>query len=93
MTNVAYILRKDDINKVLKVFRELNGGSLFDIVCFGNDTINLACEYCLENGRGFEDVLQYFCAKKEKCVMIYTMDKGFLNIDIPIKGYGDKINS
>ncbi len=91
LTNIVYILRKDDVNKVLEVFREFIKSSLFEIVSFGYDTIDLACEYCIKNGGDFEDTLQYFCAKKENCELIYTMDKSFPNIDIPIKRYEDFI--
>lgn len=37
----------------------------------------------------FEDYLQYFCAEKEGCCAIYTMDKKFPNLKIPVKRYGE----
>ncbi|ASM40114.1 type II toxin-antitoxin system VapC family toxin [Campylobacter sp. RM12327] len=45
-----------------------------------------AIKYCRDNpSNDLEDVLQYFIAKENGCDVIYTNDKKFPKLDIPLK--------
>jgi predicted nucleic acid-binding protein len=44
------------------------------------------CRYDENDFRDYEDALQYVCAKKIEAEMILTNDKGFVSLDIEIRG-------
>ena len=59
------------------------------VTAFGLDTIKKAIKYSKNSNSDLEDALQYFCADKEDCEVIYTSDKKFPKIAIAIKGYDE----
>ena len=51
------------------------------LICsFSDSVIRSACQMCQAYDGDFEDYLQYFCAEKEDCCAIYSMDKKFPNL-------------
>lgn len=89
ISTIAYLIDKDKLPALMSFFKNTITNPYFDIVSFGSSVINMACDFYLQNKGDFEDYLQYFCAEKENCTAIYTMDKNFPNLKIPIKRYGD----
>ena len=59
------------------------------VTAFGLDAIKKAIKYPKNSNSDLEDALQYFCADKEDCEVIYTSDKNFPKIAIAIKGYDE----
>ena len=56
---------------------------------FGIESIKKAIKYSKNSNSDLEDALQYFCADKEGCEVIYTSDKNFPKIAIAIKDYDE----
>ena len=59
------------------------------VSAFGIEGIKKAIKYSKNSNSDLEDALQYFCADKEGCEVIYTRDKNFPKIAIAIKGYDE----
>ncbi|EAI9155811.1 type II toxin-antitoxin system VapC family toxin [Campylobacter coli] len=89
ISTVAYILKKENLGKFTHFIKTISLEKNFNITSFGVSVINMACDYYDKYRGDFEDYLQYFCAEKEGCCAIYTMDKNFPNLKIPIKRYGE----
>ena len=54
---------------------------------FGIEGIKKAIKYSKNSNSDLENALQYFCADKEDCEIIYTCDKNFPKIAIAVKNY------
>ncbi|HDZ5066358.1 TPA: type II toxin-antitoxin system VapC family toxin [Campylobacter jejuni] len=89
ISTIAYIIKKENLDQFAHFIKDTTLGKEFEIVSFGASVINIACDYYHNNQGDFEDYLQYFCAEKEGCCAIYTMDKNFPQIKIPVKRYGE----
>ncbi|EJJ9048307.1 type II toxin-antitoxin system VapC family toxin [Campylobacter coli] len=89
ISTVAYILKKENLGKFTHFIKTISLEKDFNIASFGASVINMACDYYDKYRGDFEDYLQYFCAEKEGCCAIYTMDKKFPNLKIPVKRYGE----
>lgn len=89
ISTIAYILKKENLDKFTYFLKSIALEKEFEIVSFGVSVINMACDYYNNNKGDFEDYLQYFTAEKENCIAIYTMDKEFTQLKIPVKRYGD----
>lgn len=91
ISTIVYLVRKNqNAQKALvQVFEQITYDSNIIICSFGEMVIRNACNYFLKNDGDFEDILQYFCAEKEGCSAIYSNDKGFPKLKIPVKRYGD----
>ncbi|ASM36677.1 PIN domain-containing protein [Campylobacter sputorum] len=62
-----------------------NAGIINLVATDAEATLN-AIKYCKDNpNNDLEDVLQYFIAKENGCDVIYTNDKKFPKLDIPLK--------
>ena len=59
----------------------------WQLASFGVETIKKAIKYSKNSNADLEDALQYFCADKEGCEVIYTCDKNFPKIAIAVKNY------
>ena len=94
ITTAIYALRQN--KKALKILAdflsEIKNLSDFAVVPFGYETITNAAESYIMNGGDFEDILQYFCAMQNDCQAIYSNDKNFPEIDIPIKRTNPNLN-
>ena len=94
ITTAVYALRQN--KKALKTLAdflsEIKTLSDFAVVPFGYETITNAAEFYIMNGGDFEDILQYFCAMQNDCRVIYSNDKNFPEIDIPIKRTNPNLN-
>ncbi len=94
ITTAIYALRQN--KKALKILAdflsEIKNLSDFAVVPFGYKTITNAAEFYIMNGGDFEDILQYFCAMQNDCRVIYSNDKNFPEIDIPIKRTNPNLN-
>ncbi|HAA1513245.1 DNA-binding protein [Campylobacter coli] len=91
ISTLAYILKKTNIN-MMQFYNYLSKITLDPkiLICsFSGSVIRSACQICQSCNDDFEDYLQYFCAEKEGCCAIYTMDKKFPNLKIPVKRYGE----
>lgn len=93
LSTIAYLARKNLTHQqsVIEFLKKINLDSNFCVAHFGQSVVNMACDYFLKNGGDFEDYLQYFCAEKENCIAIYTMDTKFPHMKIPLKRYGDLV--
>lgn len=89
ISTIAYILKKENLDKFTYFLKSIALEKEFEIVSFGVSVINMACDYYNNNKGDFEDYLRYFTAEKENCIAIYTMDKEFPQLKIPVKRYGD----
>ncbi|WP_297880822.1 type II toxin-antitoxin system VapC family toxin [uncultured Campylobacter sp.] len=87
LSDIAYICRNSDIDALISIFEELTFEPSIIIASFGVQAIRNACSRYKRYKGDFEDYLQYFCAEKESCVVIYTSDVNFPQIAIPVKGY------
>ena len=87
LSDIAYICRNSDIDALINIFEELTFEPSIVISSFGIQAIRNACNLYKKYKGDFEDYLQYFCAEKESCVVIYTSDVNFPQIAIPVKGY------
>ena len=59
----------------------------WQLASFGVETIKKAIKYSKNSNADLEDALQYLCADKEGCEVIYTCDKNFPKIAIAVKNY------
>ena len=59
----------------------------WQLASFGVETIKKAIKYSKNSNADLEDALQYFCADKVGCEVIYTCDKNFPKIAIAVKNY------
>lgn len=95
-TNIFYNLKNNRLEAV-NFIRIVNSSKYFEIVGFGRDTIEKATSYYLSkndlsNKNDFEDILQYFCALKNSCKVIYTDDKSnFPRLEIPLISSSNEI--
>ena len=89
ISTIAYLIKKENLNNFTHFLKDISLEKNFNITSFGVSVINMACDYYDKYQGDFEDYLQYFCAEKEGCCAIYTMDKKFPNFKIPVKRYGD----
>jgi len=91
ISTIIYIVNKNqEAQQILVSYFEKFTYDPNIIICsFGTNVIRNACNYFLEYGGDFEDILQYFCAEKEECLAIYTNDLKFPTLKIPIKRYGE----
>lgn len=90
LSTIAYILKDNKLENFILFMKEIILNEKFKIASFGSFVIYEASNYFIHNKGDFEDYLQYFCAQKEECCAIYTMDKKFPQLTaIPIKHYGD----
>ena len=63
--------------------------SLFTVVGIDNSEVMEALHLCGDatlSFKDYEDALQYVCAKKAEADLIVTNDKGFVSLDIELKG-------
>lgn len=90
ISTIAYILKKNSLvlNNFLSFLKDVTLRNNFVIASFGLSVVNTACNYFEINNGDFEDCLQYFCAEKENCEAIFSMDSTFPNIRIPVMKYG-----
>ena len=59
----------------------------FSLVSYAEDEIIEALDLCKnEKFNDYEDTIQYVCAKKVNADLILTNDKGFVSLDIEVKG-------
>lgn len=89
ISTIAYLIKKENLNNFTNFLKTITLKENFSIASFGVSVINIACDYYNSYQGDFEDYLQYFCAEKEGCCAIYTMNKNFPNLKIPIKRYGE----
>ena len=91
ISTLVYILKKTNID-MMQFYNYLSKITLDPkiLICsFSTSVIRSACQMCQSYNDDFEDYLQYFCAEKENCCAIYSMDKKFPNLKIPVKRYGE----
>ena len=88
--NLFYILRsrsKYKLDRVLSKMRLI--ASIFTLVAIEHDDIENSIQLC-ENKEtpcnDYEDTMQYVCAKKVGAELIITNDKGFVGLDIEVRG-------
>lgn len=81
MANVAYILRKSFVGEIL--YDKLQTiSSRFIVDSLSSESFQYALDL---RAKDFEDALQYFCAKENKCDVIITRNaKDFSFSDIPV---------
>ncbi|EAI7269729.1 TPA: type II toxin-antitoxin system VapC family toxin [Campylobacter jejuni] len=89
VSTIAYLIKKENLSNFTHFLKTISLKESFNIAPFGMSVINIACDYYNNKNGDFEDYLQYFCAEKEGCCAIYTMDRKFPNLKIPIKRYGE----
>jgi len=85
MLSTIYYLIKDK-SKVLLFLKDIL--NLWSVVGFDKDVINAAIEKSLSENYDFEDVLQCFCAKKYRCIIV-TNDKTFVDCGIKTFDYDE----
>ena len=88
--NLFYILRsrsKYKLDRVLSKMRLIT--NIFTLVTIEHDDIEHSIQLC-ENKEtpctDYEDTMQYVCAKKVDADLIVTNDKGFVGLDIEVRG-------
>ena len=59
----------------------------WQVVPFGRDVIKEATHLSLTSGLDLEDTLQCLCAKNNKCTMLVTNDKKFVDCGIDVVDY------
>lgn len=89
ISTIAYLVKKENLSNFTHFLKTIALKESFNIASFGVSVINMACDYYNSYQGDLEDYLQYFCAEKEGCCAIYSMDKKFPNFKIPIKRYGE----
>ena len=88
--NLFYILRsrsKYKLDRVLSKMRLI--ASIFTLVTIEHDDIENAIQLCEHKEtpcNDYEDTMQYVCAKKVGADLIVTNDKGFVGLDIEVRG-------
>ena len=82
------ILKEPDRQKrdVASDLYSLYNAGIINLVSTDTEATLNAIKYCKDNpNNDLEDVLQYFIAKENGCDVIYTNDKKFPKLDIPLK--------
>lgn len=89
ISTIAYILKKNSLGlkNFISFLKDITLHNNFVIASFGSSVVNMACNYFELNNGDFEYYLQYFCAEKENCEAIFSMDSAFPNIRIPVMKY------
>ena len=88
--NLFYILRsrsKYKLDRVLSKMRLI--ASIFTLVAIEHDDIENSIQLCEDKEtlcNDYEDTMQYVCAKKVGVDLIVTNDKGFVGLDIEVRG-------
>ena len=88
--NLFYILRsrsKYKLDRVLSKMRLIT--SIFTLVAIEHDDIENSIQLCEDKEtqcNDYEDTMQYVCAKKIGADLIVTNDKGFVGLDIEVRG-------
>lgn len=88
--NLFYILRsrsKVKLDKVLSTMRLIT--SIFTLVPIEESDVEnalLLCEDTKTPCNDYEDTMQYVCAKKIDADLIVTNDKGFVGLEIEVRG-------
>ncbi|MEA1952972.1 MAG: PIN domain-containing protein [Campylobacterota bacterium] len=88
--NLFYILRsrsKYTLDRVLSKMRLIS--SIFTLATIEHDDIENAIQLCEDKQTpctDYEDTMQYVCAKKISADLIVTNDKGFIGLDIEVRG-------
>ncbi|CAA6826669.1 MAG: PIN domain protein [uncultured Sulfurovum sp.] len=90
VTNACYIMsrKKAYTEKELLVLMQ-KIVSLFSVVGVKDKEVMKSLSICADEGtkfRDYEDALQYVCAKKVEADLIVTNDKGFVGLDIELRG-------
>jgi len=90
ITNAFYVMSKKKAyapKELLVLFKKMV--SLFEVVAVEQKEVMMALSLCEDEGTNFkdyEDALQYVCAKKVGAESIVTNDKGFVGLDIEVRG-------
>lgn len=88
LSDIVYICRHSlAIGTIIQTIHDFTFDNSIIVASFGFQAIRNACSLYSKNGGDFEDYLQYFCAEKEECSVIYTSDKDFPVLKIPVRGY------
>lgn len=88
INDLIYICRKmPNLDILIEAIESFTFDSSLVIASYGVQAIRSACGLYLKQKGDFEDYLQYFCAEKEECVAIYTSDKDFPKLRLPVLGY------
>jgi predicted nucleic acid-binding protein len=90
VTNAFYIMSRQKVYgaKELLVLMKKTV-SLFSVVGVEDKEVMMALSICEDENtkfRDYEDALQYVCAKKVEADFIVTNDKGFVGLDIELRG-------
>ena len=95
VTNAFYVIAKSKAytpKELLALFKITV--SLFTVVAIEDKEVMFALDLCEDNTtacKDYEDTLQYVCAKKVNADLIVTNDKGFVGLDIEVKGTNSQI--
>lgn len=82
MTNKNKNLMSQTADLIMDIY---NNDEAFMVISEDKETQLQALQYVKDTNTDYEDILQYFCAKKNGCIQIITNDKYFPKLDIPIK--------
>lgn len=81
LSTVYYIVKNK--KAVLSFFQTII--QQWHVVAFGQKVISSAINYCLNNeGADFEDALQCFCAIENKCDLLISHDRNFIDCGIKV---------
>ncbi|MDQ7046476.1 MAG: PIN domain-containing protein [Sulfurovum sp.] len=89
-TTSFYLLRsqkKATLTEALSTIREST--NICELIPIEREDVEdtlLLCEDEKSPFKDYEDALQYICAKKVKADLIVTNDKGFVSLDIEVRG-------
>jgi len=92
ITNAFYVMSKKKPyapKELLVLFKKMV--SLFEVVAVEEKEVMMALSLCEDESTDFkdyEDALQYVCANKVGAELIVTNDKGFVGLDIEVRGMG-----
>ena len=95
VTNAFYVIAKSKAytpKELLAPFKITV--SLFTVVAIEDKEVMFALDLCEDNTtscKDYEYTLQYVCAKKVNADLIVTNDKGFVGLDIEVKGTNSQI--
>jgi len=88
ITNAFYILNRTYATiSLISLMQKMV--ALFVVVSIENEEAMMALSLCEDevcDFKDYEDALQYVCAKKVEADLIVTNDKGFVALDIEIRG-------
>lgn len=84
ITTIYYILAKSNKENALESIEQVI--TFTKIIDFSNKELEETCKLMRadKNYEDLEDTLQYILAKKEKCELILSNDKGFYSSDIEV---------